>query len=107
MGSILAVGFYRFVKMLEYETANPGADFNEKETEVFTFDEDNAASAADVARPVVAVQPEYVADAHGIRPSSSESGYQIPGIGDRINSAGSGNQAAFQNGPATEAGRAS
>jgi hypothetical protein len=52
MGSILAVIFYRFVKVLEYETANPGADFNEQEAEVFEFDEENAATAADVARPV-------------------------------------------------------
>ena len=26
LGAILAVLFYRFIKMLEYETANPGAD---------------------------------------------------------------------------------
>ena len=54
LGALIAVGFYRFVKILEYETANPGADFNEKEAEVFTFDEDNAASAKDVARPNIA-----------------------------------------------------
>lgn len=53
LGTLLAVGFYRFVKLLEYETANPGQDFNEQEAEHFDFDEDNAASAADVARPVV------------------------------------------------------
>lgn len=51
MGAILAVGFYRFVKALEYETANPGQDFNEKEAENFEFDEDNAATGADVSRP--------------------------------------------------------
>jgi aquaporin related protein len=28
LGSILAVLFYRLVKILEYETANPGADFD-------------------------------------------------------------------------------
>ena len=37
--------------MLEFETANPGQDFNDREAENFVFDEDNAASAADVARP--------------------------------------------------------
>lgn len=26
LGAIVAVLFYRFIKMLEYETANPGAD---------------------------------------------------------------------------------
>ena len=51
LGAILAVGLYRIVKLLEYETANPGADFNEKEDAEFEFDEENAASAEDVARP--------------------------------------------------------
>ncbi|EME86968.1 uncharacterized protein MYCFIDRAFT_120962, partial [Pseudocercospora fijiensis CIRAD86] len=31
LGALVAVGFYRFVKILEYETANPGQDFNEHE----------------------------------------------------------------------------
>lgn len=35
LGSLLASGFYRFMKMLEYETANPGADFDEHEKEHF------------------------------------------------------------------------
>ncbi|EME38831.1 hypothetical protein DOTSEDRAFT_48331 [Dothistroma septosporum NZE10] len=53
LGALVAVGFYRFVKMLEYETANPGAEFNEHEQEIFeeNHDEDNAATGADVARP--------------------------------------------------------
>ena len=55
LGTVIAVGLYRFVKVLEYETANPGQDFNEKEAEVFTFDEDNAATGEDVARPVSGV----------------------------------------------------
>ncbi|KAF2089953.1 aquaporin-like protein [Saccharata proteae CBS 121410] len=50
LGSIVAVGFYRFIKTLEYETANPGQDFNEKEAEVFNPDEDPA-TADDVRRP--------------------------------------------------------
>jgi len=57
LGALVAVGFYRFVKVLEYETANPGADFNEKEAKVFKFDEDNTATMAEVERPNVAVQP--------------------------------------------------
>lgn len=64
---MLAVGFYKFIKVLEYETANPGQDFNDKEAEVFQVDEDNAATAADVARPNVAIgRSEYIADGRGI-----------------------------------------
>ena len=51
MGSMLAVLFYRLIKVLEYETASPGADFNKQEAEVFEFDEDNAISGADVMPP--------------------------------------------------------
>ncbi|OQN99921.1 hypothetical protein B0A48_14126 [Cryoendolithus antarcticus] len=51
LGAILAVLFYRFVKAMEYETANPGQDFNDQEAGVFEFDEENAGTAADVARP--------------------------------------------------------
>lgn len=81
LGALLAVLFYRFVKILEYETANPGQDFNDKEAEVFQehYDEDNAATGADVARPVVAVAPDYVADGSGLRPSDSN---QAPGSSD-------------------------
>jgi aquaporin rerated protein, other eukaryote len=38
LGAVLAVLFYRFVKMLEYETANPGADAGRNETERFADD---------------------------------------------------------------------
>jgi aquaporin related protein len=51
LGSLLAVLFYRLIKMLEYETANPGQDFNKQEAEVFTFDEDNAITGTDVLPP--------------------------------------------------------
>lgn len=51
MGSLLAVTFYRLIKVLEFETANPKADFNKQEAEVFVFDEDNAISGADVMPP--------------------------------------------------------
>lgn len=71
--------------MLEYETANPGQDFNEKEAEVFQFDEENAATGKDVERPNIAVgNPDYTADSMGVRPSSSQSGNQIPGIDGRV-----------------------
>ena len=51
LGSILAVLFYRIIKMLEYETANPGQDFNAHEADAFSFDEENAATASDVMPP--------------------------------------------------------
>lgn len=61
--------------MLEYETANPGQDFNEKEAEVFTFDEENAATGSDVARPNVSIgNADYVADRGGLSPSGSRDG---------------------------------
>ncbi|TKA74683.1 hypothetical protein B0A55_04714, partial [Friedmanniomyces simplex] len=79
LGALLAVGFYRFVKALEYETANPGQDFNEKEAEVFQFDEENAATGADVARPVVAIgNPEYVANETGLHPTGSHDSAASP-----------------------------
>jgi len=55
MGSLLAVGFYHFIKTLEYETANPGQDFNEHEHEAFEFDEENTARGEDIVRPGVAL----------------------------------------------------
>ncbi|KAF2773978.1 aquaporin-like protein [Teratosphaeria nubilosa] len=66
LGSILAVLFYRFIKVLEYETANPCQDFDEKEQAVYQHDEDSAATAADVARPTVSQgQPDYIDDGSG------------------------------------------
>ncbi|KAI9655713.1 MAG: hypothetical protein M1821_005148 [Bathelium mastoideum] len=38
LGSLLAVAFYKFVKVLEYETANPGQDMNAAEAEAFSED---------------------------------------------------------------------
>lgn len=66
MGSCIAVGFYRLIKVLEFETANPGQDFNDKEAEVFNPGEEPA-RASDVARPNVAIgRSEYIATAEGI-----------------------------------------
>jgi len=53
LGAILAVLFYRFIKLLEYETANPGQDFDEQENEFFQPTSDPA-SAEEVRRPNVA-----------------------------------------------------
>ncbi|KAI4182816.1 MAG: hypothetical protein LQ346_006471 [Caloplaca aetnensis] len=35
LGSLIASGFYKFIKMLEYETAKPDRGFNDKEQETF------------------------------------------------------------------------
>lgn len=34
LGAILAVVFYQFIKMLEYEVANPGQDDDDKDEQV-------------------------------------------------------------------------
>ncbi|KAM3510164.1 hypothetical protein MY10362_000203 [Beauveria mimosiformis] len=51
LGSALAAGFYHLINILEYETANPGQDFNEKEMDRFVFDEEAANTRAHVVRP--------------------------------------------------------
>ncbi|KAI7361258.1 aquaporin-like protein [Hortaea werneckii] len=82
LGALLAVAFYRLVKILEYETANPRQDFNDKEAEAFNYDEENASTGADVARPNVAIgRVDYVADDLGVHPSNDAG--QIPGTGAR------------------------
>ncbi|KAF9637994.1 Major intrinsic protein [Lasiodiplodia theobromae] len=51
LGSILAVIMYRLIKSLEYETANPGQDFDENETKAFQPASDPPATREDVRRP--------------------------------------------------------
>jgi len=51
LGALVAVIFYRLVKVLEYETANPGQDFNDREMEQFNPD-DEPATAEDIRRPI-------------------------------------------------------
>ncbi|KAB2569374.1 Aquaporin-1, partial [Lasiodiplodia theobromae] len=51
LGSLLAVVLYRLIKTLEYETANPGQDFDENETEAFHPGDDP--TPEDVRRPQV------------------------------------------------------
>lgn len=75
LGALLAVCFYRLIKILEYETANPGQDFNQAEAEVFQFDEDNAAKGTDVLPPT--------ADDMRILSHDSRDADQIPGFGGR------------------------
>ncbi|KAK3646365.1 Aquaporin-1 [Elasticomyces elasticus] len=131
LGAILAVAFYRLVKVLEYETANPGQDFNEKEADAFEFDEDNAATGADVARPVVAVMsPGLGADDLRLQSAGSRDSATVPSSSGSVpgpNGNGAGRvvppinsipagasataneknrplDAAYRNGPAAEAG---
>jgi len=54
LGSLLAVGFYRLLKVLEYSTANPAQDFDDLEAAMFQPDSEHPATAEDVARPNVA-----------------------------------------------------
>lgn len=48
LGTLVASGFYKLMKGLEYETANPGQDFDENETKLFDPERD-------VERPMVSV----------------------------------------------------
>lgn len=110
------------MKVLEYETANPGQDFDDREAENFEFDEDNT-RGEDVVRPVAST--DYRSDSQGgMRPvtSGSSSGPgQIPGSGGRVDGGhtdGTTNSAldpkmhpgypsnlqTFQNGPNAETG---
>lgn len=75
LGSLLAVLFYRLIKILEYETANPGQDFNKQEDAVFEFDEDNAATGEDVLPPMT--------EDMRVLSMSSRDQDQIPGEGGR------------------------
>ncbi|KAI4118744.1 MAG: hypothetical protein LQ345_001263 [Seirophora villosa] len=50
-GALLASGFYKFIKMLEYETANPGQDFDDQEHEFFD-------PSRDTSRPIVNLAPD-------------------------------------------------
>jgi hypothetical protein len=108
MGSLLAVCFYRLIKVLEYETANPGQDFNKQEARAFTFDEDNAVDGTDVlptspeelrvlSRP--STDPDRVGgktETSGMRSSSGSSNHDLP-----VNQPGAG---AYRAGPDAERG---
>lgn len=87
IGSVLAAGFYHLINILEYETANPGQDFNEKEMDRFVFDEEAADTGADIVRPDAAdvlepivspvVSPATSRDPlHGRSPGS----YMLPAV---------------------------
>lgn len=53
LGALLASGFYWFIKAVEFQTANPGQDFDDLEASAFD-------PSQDLSRPVVS--PNAVAD---------------------------------------------
>ena len=57
LGSLLASGFYKFIKMLEYETANPGQDFDENETQLFDPEKDVNRPMVNFAAPSESSEP--------------------------------------------------
>lgn len=57
LGSLLASGFYKFIKMLEYETANPGQDFDEHETTLFDPEKDVNRPMVNFAAPSESSEP--------------------------------------------------
>lgn len=50
MGTMIAYGLYELLKLGEYQTANPGQDFDDQEAQIFEAPSDPA-RAKDVARP--------------------------------------------------------
>lgn len=52
LGTLVAYGFYELIKLAEYQTVNPGQDFNEQEDELFQPPEDPS-TADEVSRPNV------------------------------------------------------
>ncbi|MBE7179755.1 MAG: aquaporin [Terriglobus roseus] len=79
LGTLVAVVFYRLIKTLEYETANPGQDFDDREDEVFNPDEEPA-TAADVRRPNVSTgDPDFVRSESGAISPSVSRGFDTGG----------------------------
>jgi aquaporin related protein len=92
MGTLLAFGMYKIVKSVEYQTVNPGQDFDEHETELFKPPEDPE-SAEQVERPNVSAaaveQALRVAsrssgssgtqNAYGIEQTMSQDRHEAPG----------------------------
>ncbi|KAL8658552.1 MAG: hypothetical protein Q9226_000927 [Calogaya cf. arnoldii] len=74
LGALLASGLYKFIKILEYETANPGQDFDEREQDFFD-------PSKGTTRPIVNLVPDgsaFVEDANS-RPGSGLPDVNSPG----------------------------
>ncbi|KAL9010070.1 MAG: hypothetical protein Q9173_004960 [Seirophora scorigena] len=99
---LLASGFYKFIRMLEYETANPGQDFDDQEHEFFD-------PSKDTSRPIVNLAPdgstqiidETIPSAHEPHP-----GYSA-GPGGHVSGEATSSEARYHYGPDIEAAKAS
>lgn len=69
LGSLLASGFYKFIKMLEYETANPGQDAAKTKGEHFDPDAAQAEDATHVA---------FAPDEYAMEEGTNTSGANYP-----------------------------
>lgn len=90
MGTLLAFGMYRIVKMVEYQTVNPGQDFDDHEAALFK-PPSNPSSATQVERPNVAAIAAEEAVRMASRSSGSGSGH-LDGIESRLSGDGYGRQ---------------
>ncbi|OCK74463.1 aquaporin-like protein [Lepidopterella palustris CBS 459.81] len=82
MGALLAFGMYKIVKSVEYQTVNPGQDFDDHEAELFKPPTDPS-SAEQVQRPNVAAIVAEEAVRMASRGSHSESG-RVGGIEEKL-----------------------
>ncbi|KAL8801194.1 MAG: hypothetical protein Q9182_004643 [Xanthomendoza sp. 2 TL-2023] len=57
LGALLASGFYKLIKTLDFETANPGQDFDDRERDFFD-------PSKDTTRPIVNLAPDGSAFVH-------------------------------------------
>jgi aquaporin related protein len=74
MGTLLAFGMYKTIKLMEYQTVNPGQDFDDHEAALFQPPE-HASTADEVRRPIVAA----AAAEEAIRMASRGSGWGSEG----------------------------
>lgn len=73
MGTLLAWGMYKIVKSVEYQTVNPGQDFDDHEAKLF-HPPSNPNSAQQVERPnVAAIAAEQAVRDEAIRVASRSS----------------------------------
>lgn len=98
MGTLLAFGMYRIVKMVEYQTVNPGQDFDDHEAALFK-PPSNPSSATQVERPNVAAIAAEEAVRMASRSSGSGSGH-LDGIESRLSGDGYGSRHTSQAPPA-------
>ncbi|KAH9865742.1 hypothetical protein J1614_009329 [Plenodomus biglobosus] len=82
MGTLLAFGMYKIVTLVEYQTINPGQDFDDHEAALFKPPEDPA-FAAEVERPnvaAVAMEQALKRAASFSNEAASSTGEPLPGV---------------------------